>query len=153
MDFINRQTALEALYDVFFDDELRAAYPDKADIVLDVIREAPSADVDVKLNIKGEWKRTPTYYPYCSICDWMPEEDEMTHGLYNYCPNCGAEMAGTEKKEEVLNTEELIDDTDVVRVIRCKDCKWYGTSACALWIVDETDCPQDDDYCSFGEKL
>ena len=37
-------------------------------------------------------------------------------------------------------------------IIRCKDCKWYGTSGCALWIVDETDYPQDDDYCSFGER-
>lgn len=44
-DYISRQEALSELYDVFFDEDLKAAYPDKADIVLDVIRKAPTADV------------------------------------------------------------------------------------------------------------
>lgn len=47
-DYIDRQTALEALYEVFFDDELRAAYPKEADKVLDVIRKAPSIQPERK---------------------------------------------------------------------------------------------------------
>ena len=43
-DLIDRQEALEGLYDVFFDDELSAAYPKEADKVLDVIRKLPSAN-------------------------------------------------------------------------------------------------------------
>ena len=50
----------------------------------------------------GEWKHTMTYYPYCSECEWMPEEDEMTHGYYNYCPTCGANMGGKEEKNSDL---------------------------------------------------
>ena len=50
------------------------------------------------------------------------------------------------------NAITAIPSADVVEVIRCKDCKWWGTSACALWIVDETDCPQENDFCSFGER-
>lgn len=51
----------------------------------------PTADVQEVVH--GEWKHTVTGYPYCSNCDWMPEEDEMLHTDY-YCPNCGAKMDG-----------------------------------------------------------
>lgn len=54
------------------------------------IDAAPTVE-DVKT---GEWLRTPTAYPYCSVCDWQPEEDEMTRGEYNFCPDCGADMRG-----------------------------------------------------------
>ena len=43
--------------------------------------------------VHGEWKHTITYYPYCSECGWMPEEDEMLH-TKDFCPNCGADMRG-----------------------------------------------------------
>lgn len=41
---------------------------------------------------------------------------------------------------------------DVVEVVRCKDCKWFGELGCAIKIVDDTDKPQEMDYCSFGER-
>lgn len=37
-------------------------------------------------------------------------------------------------------------------VVRCKDCKWRGTRGCAVMIVDESDKPKDDDFCSWGER-
>lgn len=37
-------------------------------------------------------------------------------------------------------------------IIRCKDCKWFGKAGCALLIVDDSDKPTEDDYCSFAEK-
>ena len=37
-------------------------------------------------------------------------------------------------------------------IVRCKDCKWYGHVGCAIKIVDDSDAPQDNDYCSFGER-
>lgn len=40
----------------------------------------------------GRWTTSPTGYPFCTNCDWCPEEDDMTHGRYKYCPNCGALM-------------------------------------------------------------
>lgn len=39
-----------------------------------------------------------------------------------------------------------------VPVIRCKDCKWFGDIGCAISIVDDTDKPSEDDYCSFAER-
>lgn len=36
--------------------------------------------------------------------------------------------------------------------IECKDCKWYGHIGCAIKIVDDSDKPKANDYCSFGER-
>lgn len=54
---------------------------------------------------------------------------------------------------------EIIKDSDGVdcyikrgEVVRCKDCKWRGHLGCALKIVDDSDKPNDDDFCSFGER-
>lgn len=41
---------------------------------------------------------------------------------------------------------------DTVEVVRCKDCKWYGHLGCAIRIVDDSDKPNDNDFCSFGER-
>lgn len=41
---------------------------------------------------------------------------------------------------------------DLVEVVRCKDCKWYGHLGCAIRIVDDSDKPNDNDFCSFGER-
>ena len=39
-----------------------------------------------------------------------------------------------------------------VPVVRCKDCKWRGDIGCAVTVVDESDKPTDDDFCSWGER-
>ena len=39
-----------------------------------------------------------------------------------------------------------------VPVVRCKDCKWFNRFGCAVEIVDFTDRPTENDYCSFGER-
>lgn len=41
---------------------------------------------------------------------------------------------------------------DVVEVVRCKDCKWFNEIGCAISIVDDSDKPKEDDFCSFGER-
>lgn len=40
----------------------------------------------------------------------------------------------------------------VGELVRCKDCKWFGKAGCAIRIVDESDKPKENDYCSFGER-
>ena len=37
-------------------------------------------------------------------------------------------------------------------IIRCKDCNWFGKAGCAIEIVDDSDKPTEDDYCSFAER-
>ena len=54
---------------------------------------------------------------------------------------------------EALSCVNLMPSVDVVKVTRCKDCKWRGiVGCCALDIVVEDDKPNDDDYCSYGER-
>lgn len=51
-----------------------------------------------------------------------------------------------------LVAQKLIDRGDCVLVVRCRDCKWFGHSGCAIEVVDDSDRPKEDDYCSFGER-
>ena len=41
---------------------------------------------------------------------------------------------------------------DAVPVVRCKDCKWFGDFGCAIRIVDDSDKPTENDFCSFAER-
>lgn len=47
---------------------------------------------------------------------------------------------------------EDASDADVVEVVRCKDCKWFNKIGCAIKIVDESDKPHEDNFCSFAER-
>lgn len=40
----------------------------------------------------------------------------------------------------------------VAELVRCKDCKWFKELGCAIQIVDDSDKPTENDYCSFGER-
>ena len=33
----------------------------------------------------------------------------------------------------------------------CKNCKWFGKVGCAINIVDDSDKPTENDFCSFAE--
>ena len=37
-------------------------------------------------------------------------------------------------------------------IIRCKDCKWFGQAGCSIDIVDDSDRPNENDFCSFAER-
>lgn len=54
----------------------------------------------------------------------------------------------------VYETKKLSDfqTADAVEVVRCKDCKWFNDFGCAIRIVDNSDKPKDNDFCSFGER-
>jgi hypothetical protein len=48
-----------------------------------------------------------------------------------------------------LKVKDLKNDP---QIIRCKDCKWFGTIGCAISIMDDSDKPSEDDFCSFAER-
>ena len=50
----------------------------------------------------------------------------------------------------VLHAIDTAPTIDAEPVIRCKDCKWFGRMGCAIEVVDETDMPKENDFCSFA---
>ena len=50
------------------------------------------------------------------------------------------------------NSIEYRKTVDWELLVRCKDCKWFNDFGCAIRIVDESDKPKEDDFCSFGER-
>lgn len=56
-----------------------------------------------------------------------------------------------------MDTKSIVDmlnDLPSVQpeIIKCKDCKWFNDIGCAIRIVDDTDKPSEEDYCSMGER-
>ena len=58
------------------------------------LNEAPT--VDAVPVVHGRWKKhDATGYVGCSNCwDVFVDEEWLTEGRWNYCPNCGAKMDG-----------------------------------------------------------
>ena len=52
----------------------------------------------------------------------------------------------------VLDAVDNAPTVDAVPVVRCNDCKWFGKMGCAIEVVDETDMPKENDFCSFAER-
>ena len=61
-------------------------------ILRDLLNDCPTVDaVEV---VHGRWVEKPYLLGttrYCSICG---QNYGMPHGVFNYCPNCGAKMDG-----------------------------------------------------------
>lgn len=55
-------------------------------------------------------------------------------------------------REGVLRIIADQPTVEAVEVVRCKDCKWFNAPGCAIYIVDDTDKPKENDFCSFGER-
>ena len=83
IDLIDRQTAITAIFDLC--DEVDTDNP-HVDAIEDVLENLPSAQprkkgkwIDKSDDIDGAWN-------YCSVCG------EQAIDLYDFCPNCGADM-------------------------------------------------------------
>ena len=99
-DVISRQAAIDALrsmqtYKLFAGDDMLLIDQTGAQTELMLL---PSAQTMRK---KGRWKRRLVDSGFnadwhCSECGWETAIEE--HG-YNYCPNCGADMRGTDEHQ------------------------------------------------------
>ena len=52
----------------------------------------------------------------------------------------------------VLLISDIVFRWKSYSVVRCKNCKWWNKPGCAVYIVDESDRPHENDFCSFGER-
>ena len=61
---------------------------------------------------------------------------------------------------DLTSLREVLEDTpaaDVVEVVRCKDCAYYGGitfgNICRRWsALNVKNCTKPDDYCSYGKR-
>ena len=58
---------------------------------------------------------------------------------------------GFTTRPDMMRAIQIIKDEPGIDIVRCKDCKWFGDIGCAIQIVDDSDKPTENDYCSFGE--
>lgn len=56
------------------------------------IEHLPAAEVAPVVH--GEWIERPYLLGTSRFCSVCGENYGMPHGIYNYCPNCGANMEG-----------------------------------------------------------
>lgn len=88
--------------------------------------------------------------------EYIEREEVMKTARDGYHSDFGRSIA------DLTSLKELLEDTpvaDVVKVVRCKDCKHYGGitfgNICRRWSAIYSgvkNCTKPDDYCSYGER-
>lgn len=61
-------------------------------IALEIIDDIPT--VDAARIVHGEWIKKPYLLGTTRYCSRCGENYGMPHGVFNFCPNCGAKMEG-----------------------------------------------------------
>ena len=102
-DCISRQAAIDAVHEEFDEclvwDESGEYTADEVERILDrvpsVEKYVPVTNAGIRAaeTKKGRWNWI-VYDIECSLCGFQPCFDS-TEPLYNYCPNCGAQMEVT----------------------------------------------------------
>ncbi len=69
--------------------------------VLDIIKDAPTADVVKRKRSRSMWmeSKNPFIRGTCSCCGWDAILFKTDVAGMSYCPNCGATMKGEEDDE------------------------------------------------------
>lgn len=82
-EYIKRETLLERAE---YDNNYRLIIPAEA------IKDAPAADVAPVVH--GCWIEKPFLMGISRFCSKCGDNFGMPHGVYRYCPTCGARMDG-----------------------------------------------------------
>ena len=96
-----------------------------------------SVDERLPRESEGEWLQDEeskfVHRYHCSVCNFY-----LIGEPTKYCEDCGAKMRGVRK----------VQNENIVKVVRCKDCEFRETKECPQITL-----PLDDyGFCSFGEQ-
>ena len=77
--------------------------------------------------------------------------------MTNTCNNCACNKVCNHDVYGFENCGNFIPAADVVEVIRCKDCAYYGGitfgNICRRWsALNVKNCTKPDDFCSYGKR-
>lgn len=102
-------------------------------------KTAMSTDGEIycaKINAQMNIQLLPSAQPPLEEFEWCTdckEYDQKAHCCHRY-------------------TKVIRKTMEELKVVRCKDCKWFGDIGCAIKIVDDSDRPSEYDFCSFAER-
>ena len=144
MDLISRQAVKEWLdrWEGYIDKDIIARMQYR---VIDI----PSAQPEVRTEMSSAddtISRQAAIDVLCRALHYNYEEGYAVTQMYSL------PSAQPERCEDCVNfnkTRLLIPQPEI---IRCKDCKWFGDIGCAIRIVDDSDKPTENDFCSFAER-
>ena len=108
-------------------------------------------EMGIIIDTKAEEVAQPNLQPICNqlATDTISRQaaiDALCRECSGNCIPCDSFPCG-----EVEAIQKL-PSADAVEVVRCKDCKWFNDIGCSIRIVDDSDKPTENDYCSFGEQ-
>ena len=91
-DLISRKALLDCIDSI---NEIKDRY--SADWIYSFVKSAPAADAAPVVH--GRWIEKSYLLGTTRYCSECGENYGMPHGVFNYCPNCGAKMVGKENVE------------------------------------------------------
>lgn len=74
------------------------------------------------------------------------------NGLPSAQPDVARDIATILENELDMRVMLASKPSEQPEIIRCKDCKWFNDIGCAIEIVDDSDRPRENDFCSFAER-
>ena len=91
--YIEYFSCRDAFYNAILDILSGDSNNDRANQIIDLFDDLPTADVQPVKH--GRWENTSTPNQLkCSNCEIIHFIAQYPHGEINYCPNCGARMDG-----------------------------------------------------------
>ena len=143
-DLISRQAAIEAV-------DVPNLHKGIVSALQEIIRELPSAQ--------------PENFEYCRNLNktmlLIPQPERLTDDDFEtiriHLSAYKERLCNQRRWKEAEEYQRIIDRfmsfaSAQPEIIRCKDCKWFNDIGCAIRIVDDTDKPSEEDYCSYAER-
>lgn len=94
-------------------------------------------------------------YVGLSVEDVKKVTDEVVKGLKRLPsaqPDIARDIATIIENEKDMMAMLSSRPSARQEIIMCKDCKWFNDIGCAIEIVDDSDRPRENDFCSFAER-
>lgn len=85
------------------------------------------------------------FYAHDKFIKFMDNPETKSYGRWEWSNGYNTALVSMQIELDKIPSAEP-------EVIRCKDCKWFGDIGCAIRIVDDSDKPTENDFCSFAER-